>query len=292
MILTKKNIFIYLLFLAGSNLFAQSDNYIKYYRNIEDAYQKGVFTSNNDSTIFYLNAAFSNVTQPFSEDYFVIAQAYLGLGNNEKHFEFLIKSIETGIDSSVINKYNSYSTLNEAQKNNCIIAYNNFKFIIDSTLFLSLDSVCKGDQRVRRNLAIFGPEEGEKHVKFQDSLNREWLITIIKSKGWPGRKIVGSDRSLILLLHLDLDWTLQNFELLKLQIEKGNLDPSLLAGKLDHHYYTANRKIIYNSFMPSDFFSESEDEEIRKEKRSEIGALSRKVFETRNYKYRKWKPTY
>lgn len=285
-----KKILLNIILLIGCfTSSAQSDNYIKYYRNIEEAYQKGVFASNNDSTIFYLNTAFSNVSQPFPEDYFVLAQAYLGKGNNEKYFEFLLKSIDYGIDSSVINKYNSYSTLNEKEKNNCVEAYSNLKFTIDTMLSLSLDSVCKEDQRVRRDPTIFGTVEGEKYIKFQDSLNREWLISIINSKGWPGRKIVGSYRSLVLLLHLDLDWTLKNLEVLKFQIEKGNLDPSLLAGKLDQHYYAANKKIIYNSFMPGNYTAECLDEDIAAKKRWEIGALSRKVFETRNYKFRKWK---
>lgn len=147
---TKKILLNNILLLGCITTFAQSDNYIKYYRNIEEAYQKGVFASNNDSTIFYLNTAFSNVKQPFPEDYFVISQAYLDKENNKKYFEFLLKSIEAGIDSSVINQHNSYSILTDEQREKCIVAYNNFKFAIDTALFLRLDSVCKEDQRVRR----------------------------------------------------------------------------------------------------------------------------------------------
>jgi hypothetical protein len=288
----KKILLNNILLFVCSTSFAQPDNYIKYYRNIEDAYQKGVFASNNDSTIFYLNAAFSNVTQPFPEDYFVISQAYLGKKDNKKYFEYLLKSIDFGIDSSVINKHNSYSFLKDKQIDKCIVAYNKFKFTIDTALFLMLDSVCKEDQRVRRELAIFGSEEGEKHVKFQDSLNSEWIYSIIKTKGWPGRKIIGNDRkSFILLVHLKQSWMDKNFFLLRNEIINGNLNPSILAGVFDKNTYKyGDETINYNSFLPENFIVDDENEKLRAKNRWEIGALSRKVFEARNYKIREWKP--
>ncbi|MCB9360534.1 MAG: hypothetical protein H6587_08110 [Flavobacteriales bacterium] len=277
--------------LFNTVLIAQTDNYIKYYRNIEQAYQQGIFNTNNDSTIFYMNKAFKEVVNPFPEDLLVTAQAYLGKGNNEKYYELLLMSIKMGLDSSMINKYEVYHFLNAEQKRECNLAYNNYQFSIDTNLYLLLDSVCKEDQRVRRQLDEYETrEEGNKYVEIQDSLNREWIFSIIKTKGWPGRKIVGNDsRSFILLVHLKQYWMDEHFDLLKTEIVKGNLNPSLLAGVFDKNsYFFENKQINYNSFLPGNFIAQEKDEEVRLKNRWEIGALSRKVYEIRNtYKYRK-----
>lgn len=272
---------------------AQSDNYISYYRNVEEAYQKGIFTSNNDSTIFYMSAAFSNVEKPFAEDFFVMAKAYLGLKNNEKYFEFLLKSIESGIDSSELNKINAYLSLNVEQKNRCITAYNNFKISIDTALYQKLDSLCLKDQKVRNELDAYTTEsEAHKHIVFQDSLNRESILSMIETKGFPGRKLIGTDgKSFILLVHIPPSWIKDNFELLKTQIIKGNLNPSSLAAVIDRHsYHSDNHEIIYNSFLPQNIIAKPNGEKLRKENRWVIGALSNKVFFDRYYKIREWKP--
>ena len=280
-----------IVLLISSISSAQSDNYIHYYRNIEDAFQKGVFKSNNDSTIFYMKKAFSFVSEPFSEDLFILSQTYSDLGNNKMHFKFLLKSIEAGIDSSVINKFSAYSALTENQKNKCIEAYNEYKFSVDTTLYLLLDSFCKEDQRVRNELNNYSTlEEGNSYVEIQDSLNRLWLLSIIKTKGWPGRKLIGTDgKSFILISHLKQYWVTEHFELLKNEITKGNLNPSMLAGSIDRILFQYDKKpIAYNSFLPSNISFE-DNNECRKN-RWIIGALSNKVFFARNYKIRTWKP--
>ncbi|PCJ31456.1 MAG: hypothetical protein COA99_17215 [Moraxellaceae bacterium] len=280
-----------LLFICNDNS-AQSDNYIDYYRNIEQAYQKGVFISDSDTTIFFMEKAFSCVSESFPEDLFVVAQAFLDKKDKIKYFEFLLKSIRTGIDSSEISKINAYSFLSTAQKNKCIDAYENYQFNIDTTLALELELVRGKDQKVRSELNNFdSKEKSAKHVRFQDSLNREWLISIIKTKGWPGRKVVGNYRANILLTHLDMNWLEDNFNLLIEEIKKGNLSASMLAYKFDlNSYMYLKQKIIYNSLMPSNFIPNAEGEDLRAIKRWEIGALSRKVCETRNYKFRKYRP--
>jgi len=282
---------VVLLFFRGTTS-AQSDNYIYYYRYVEDAYQKGIFKLNDDSTIFFMEKAFSCVNEPLPEDLFVTAQAFLSTKDKKKYFEYLLRSIEAGIDSSELREINAYSVLNIKQKNKCTNAYKNYQFNIDSTLSLKLELVRKKDQKVRLELKNFdSKEEGAKYVEFQDSLNREWLISIMETKGWPGRKLTGNYRSNILLIHLNMDWIKRNFKLLKEQIKKGNLDASMLAYKYDFDSYLyLNQEIIYNSLMPSNIIASEEGESQRVIKRWEIGALSRRVCETRNYKFRKWKP--
>ena len=284
--LHKKFILSILLFICN-NTYAQSDNYIDYYRNIEQAYQKGIFKSYNDTTVFFLEKAFSCVSEPFPEDLFVLSQAYLNLGNNKMHFKFLLKSIETGIDSSVINKYNVYSALTKNQKIKCKKAYNEYKISIDSVLYLLLDSVCTEDQRVRREVNNYNTlEEGNKYVGIQDSLNRLWLLSILQTKGWPGRKLIGSDgKSFTLISHLKPYWITEHFELLKNEITKGNLNPSFLAGSIDRILFQYDKKpIAYNSFLPSNI--SFEDISKCRKNRWLIGALSNKVFFARNYKIR------
>tara|TARA_B100000809_G_scaffold195617_1_gene195021 strand:+ start:3251 stop:4147 length:897 start_codon:yes stop_codon:yes gene_type:complete len=279
-----------LLFTYGS-FSAKTDDYISYYRNVEEAYQKGVFESNNDSTIYYMNAAFSYVAEPFSEDLFVLSQAYLSLENNTMYFKFLLKSIEVGIDSSVINKFNAYSALTESQEVKCIKAYNEYNLSVDTVLYLLLDSICREDQRVRREVNNYNTfEKGNKYVEIQDSLNRIWLLSIMKTKGWPGRKLIGTDaKSFTLITHLKPYWVTKHFELLKSEIAKGNLNPSALAGSIDRILYQYDKKpIAYNSFLPGNISFE-DNTECRKN-RWTIGALSNKVFIARYYKIRTWKP--
>jgi len=286
------NIFILSILLFTCNhTSGQSNNYIKYYRNIEQAYQKGIFKSNKDTTIYFMNKAFSCVSEPFPEDLFVLSQTYLDAGNNKMHFKFLLKSIEAGIDRSVINKFNADSALTKNQKEKCLIAYNEYKIPIDTVLYFSLDSVCKEDQRVRREVNNYNTfEEGNRYVEIQDSLNRLWLLSIIKTKGWPGRKLIGTDwKSFTLISHLKPHWIKKHFELLKREIAKGNLNPSMLAGSIDRILFQYDKKpIAYNSFLPGNISFE-DNNECRKNRRI-IGALSNKVFFNRNYKIRAWKP--
>ena len=288
-LLLQKTFILGALLVICNFTFAQSDNYIDYYRNIELAYQKGVFKSNDDTTIFFMQKAFSYVSEPLSEDLFVTALAFLAKNNKKQYFEFLLKSIESGLDSSEISKINAYSFLSNEEKDECNNAYQNFQFNIDTLLAQELELVRKEDVRVRNERLNFeSKEEGHKFVKFQDSLNREWLINIIKTKGWPGRKLVGNYRASILLVHLDMDWIEGNYNILKEQIIIGNLFPPLLAYKFDYHsYLILKQDILYNSMMPINFIASDEGENQRAIKRWEIGALSREVLAARKYKRRR-----
>lgn len=127
-------------------------------------------------------------------------------------------------------------------------------------------------------------------MEIQDSLNREWIFSIITSKGWPGRKIVGNDsKSFTLLVHLKQYWMDEKFGLLKNEIIKGNLNPSMLAGVFDKNTYFFKDKIInYNSYMPKNI--SVNDNKVMERNRWDIGALSSKVLEARNYKFREWNP--
>lgn len=272
---------------------SQSNNYIAYYNNIERAYQVGVFNKNNDSTIFYIEKA-KEAADPLPEDLFILSNAYSNKGMQDDAFNALLRSIRTGLDSTMLDQVFSADILTTNQKEDCIIEYKNFSKHIDTSLYWQLDSIIRLDQLARNELfkhsrgeAIFDSLEVEMFK--QDSLNRCWLMKTVKERGWPGRKLIGNDRkSFTLLLHIKQSWIDNNFKLLKQQIIDGYLNPSYLAASIDRYNFRKNG-IIYGSYLPGNTPFNANEE--MKEKRTEIGALSTKVFfEREKIVIREWKP--
>ncbi len=275
----KPTITIFLITFS-SLIFAQNSNYIEYYRNVEKAISKGVFSENNDSTIYYLNIAF-NKAEPYPEDLLIISKALYNNGNKDKAYKFLIKSLEKGIDTASIRKIEILPFLNKTEISQLEAKYINYKIECDTILFHQLDSVIKLDQSVRQfdwsDTTSITFKSSLKKMNIQDSLNRVWILNTIKEKGWMGRKLIGNDRiSFILLLHIHKEWFEKHSDILKKEIIKGNLNPSYLAGTLDRaNFGTGNFK--YASFLPGNMPIKEDTEEM-KNNRFKIGALSTRVF--------------
>lgn len=290
-----KLLFIIIVFTGITNtVFSQSNNYILYYNNIERAYNSGIFRSNNDSTIYYIKEAIKEA-EPYPEDLYTLSKALNKKGLEEEAFKFLVMSIKEGIDSTMLIGIDEKFNLNESQIQKCKLEYSNYSFNVDTILYYELDSVTRLDQVARKKLHKNKNEElisdiiTEMHK--QDSLNREWLLYRINTKGWPGRKIIGNDRkSFTLLLHIQKSWIDKNINILMEQIEKGNLNPSFLASSLDKYYFFISKEsIIYNSFMPGNM--RFDDTKEMKKKRKEIGALSSIVINERGkIRKKEWKP--
>jgi hypothetical protein len=278
-------IFILTVFALVMNLtlFSQTNNYIEYYRNIEKGINTGVFEKNNDSTIYYFNKAFE-YAEPFAEDLLILSKAFYKNGKKDEGFKFLIESVKNGIDTSSISKIEIWTALNQKESNEVIKTFNSYVFNIDTTLYLELDSVINLEQSARefvmkhRSDSLF--ELAEKEMHFQDSSNREWILSTIERKGWMGRKLIGNDRkSFTLLLHIKKPWIDENFAVLKSEIEQGNLNPSYLAASIDR-YLARKSGLKYGSFLPGTFRGNTDTEQMQ-ENRYKIGALSTKVFNYR-----------
>jgi len=276
----KKLYILTLLLIWTFTLSAQTNNYIEYYRNIEKGILKGVFEENNDTTIYYFNYAFEKA-EAYPEDLLIISKVYYDNKNNNKAFEYLIKSLENGIDTAAITNIGISSLLNHQQKELLIEKYNNYKIEYDTVLLNQLDSIIELDQYVREfdwnDTASVTYQSSLNKMSLQDSLNRIWILNTIKEKGWMGRKLIGNDgTSFLLLLHIHTSWINTNFEILEKEILKGNLNPSYLAATLDRPFFI-NGNLKYRSFLPGNFNTPKDTEEM-KTNRYKIGALSSNVF--------------
>ncbi len=259
---------------------AQSNDYISYYNHIEKAYHVGVFKNNNDSVIFYVKKAVA-FAKPFPEDLFILSKALNDKGFKQSSFEVFLQAVRSGLDSVMLHDVYEDYELNSNQIKQCKQEYDNFHYDIDSLLYYSLDSVINKDQRLRKELHAYKkgtPEFDSLELKMfeQDSLNRCWLLKTMNEKGFPGRKNIGNDsKSFVLLLHIKKPWFDENRELLKRQIKEGYLNPCYLAASIDRYSFL-KEGIIYGSFLPKNI--PFEDSKAMKQKRAEIGALSRNVF--------------
>ncbi len=193
------------------------------------------------------------------------------------------------MDSVELNKAKSYSYLNKKQENKCVKAYQNYQWDVDTALAKELDSIRAEDRRVRREKDNFSTtKEWQDYVELQDSMTRSWFDELLISKGWPGKKMIGNTRANVLLVHMSMEWINTNHNQLVEEIKKGNLNPAMLAYKYDYDRWANKRALMYNSFVPKGFHAKSDDSK-RAVNRWEIGALSRKVLEARNYRVRYWK---
>ena len=258
---------------------AQQVNYIYYYQNIETAYQTGVFMDQPDSVIYYLEQAFK-AAPPYPEDLLVLSDAFCNINEITPSWNNLFEATKRGLDSISIIKSQLYAHLKKEKHEELFAESAKYVCSFDKKLSTQLDSVITLDQSNRK--AFFSNSDDTKSAELetvmfrQDSLNREWLLSVINESGWPGRKLIGNDRrSFVLLLHIKKPWIDQYFDLLKSEITKGNLNPCYLAATIDRYMFRKGG-IQYGSYLPGRMaFAESSE---MKAKRHEIGALSNKVF--------------
>lgn len=273
MVIVRKVLIMYtLLSIFNQYTFSQTTNYITYYNNIEQAYQKGIFENNFEIALKYFQEAF-NYGDPFIPDLYYCAIGLINTNAKRKSINFLTEAIQKGLDTTFIFSKNEFKNkLNRTDKILLIETYNEYKKpMYNQILKKIIDSMVYLDRQCRN---VSNEELKEGGYIVQDSLNCIELEKVIKKFGWPGQKQIGSKISFVLLLHADINFVNKNKELLVEEMKKGNLEPYFYAAKIDDYYYHIDSALKYGSYFPFPITESCE----KVKNRYEIGALSYKVL--------------
>lgn len=243
----KKNILILVCFVCFFTSSIYSQNYLEYYRKINDAEINNLNGNYAKSDSLY-NVAFTLVKKPLKEDFFLAALNAEKLRDNNKVYKYLSNSLLKGLRFKRIKKerFKSFknSLLWKKIKKNKAHFHQQYISSLDIPLQEEIIEMIKSDQKARR--PIFG---SWKQMKKTDTYNFKRLLEIIKDNNgaWPGFSKIGeltpkgkydvTGNITLLLLH---------FSRKQIEILKPYMLKAVLSGEMYPYQYA--RAVDYVSF--------------------------------------------
>lgn len=254
------------IFLSKNFLFSQ-ENYKNYYAQVSQAYEE-IALKNHQNAIQIFESTFTNF-YPFTDDLKALAKCYLVTGNKEKAYESMKRMILSG--------YKLESTLPLVNSNT---AQGNFKTttgvgdsILEKQLLIEYSSlrneyVKKIDWQLNNYLSILSYFEVHTSLmrKQCDSdktysaienygfgTEKDMLMNLLKSDLKLKREVTDSWESndfLVMLIHCSQSLTNQQetdlfFDLLKKQVNEGNLSNLQYASIIDNNRYRSKKGSLY-----------------------------------------------
>lgn len=245
-----------------SKVFAQS--YIQYHNTCNEAtqlIQLGEFQKAKDM----LRPAIEGVDTPQGIDLFSLAKCYSQLNEPDSAEYFLDLGLRTQpfIDDFVALHDQWFVPILGEERWKEITSTDYFRLIERSpekeALQMQLRELHKLDQHYQKiltdSIRVYYPNDTSLQKLYKDSMQMDdkiiehFLDSMLANKGWPGKRLSGSNGyASLLLLHVSDSWYVKNKELLIKQIDKGNLMPWDFTDIADRKNFEQDLPIEYNGY--------------------------------------------
>ncbi len=244
-----------LVFFSTSHSYSQKGdvNYIEYYKYANEA-EYFFYENQFDTAVYYYEKAFKIVSVHYGIHRYRCAKALWKTGQRKK----ATKMLKQGGPIILFERDSLwFNGMSEKERQEVVKAMTkNNKISRDDFAYYDFfaDSIMVHDQ-ASRNLIDSLKTAGDtaaleitwKLMEMQDSLNGIRLIDFIRKNGFPGGIAGGwNQRMLTLFMHMNHDWYFKNFDLLKDEIKKGNLEPWIFAMGFDRAMAIAGYPIWFN----------------------------------------------
>ncbi|AZJ34395.1 hypothetical protein [Tenacibaculum singaporense] len=253
----KKYILILVCFACFFTVRVYSQNYLEYYKKINDAEINNLNGNYAKSDSLY-HIAFTLVKKPFKEDYFLAAKNSEKLGDCQTTYNHLQLSLKNGLSFKRIKtkdfrnfKESTFWRKLKAEKKQLEETYLSN---INVSLRDEIREMIKQDQKARR--PIFG---SWKQTKKTDYYNYNRLLKIIEENNnkWPGFSIIGentpkgkydvTDNISLMLLHFKRKQIKTLKPYILDAVLKGEMYPYHFARIIDYKYFGDAIKITKES---------------------------------------------
>jgi len=187
----KYNLFLFVIFFLSHTKYGYSQNYLRYYEEINKAEINNLeFNYAKSDSIYRL--AFSLVNKPFKEDYYLAAINADRMNNSIQVYEYLIEAVKKGLLLKRIKKqkfkYFKSSKYFKKIKKSYDSIHKIYIESVDENLSSEISKMIYLDQKYRKS--IIG---NSKKMMTTDSINFTKLLDIIKNNNnkWPGFSTIG-----------------------------------------------------------------------------------------------------
>lgn len=233
-----------------------SDNYIDYYNFANEA-EYYFHNEQYDSAVIYYERGFQFVNIPYPSHYYRYSKALWKLGERSK----VIRAFKKGYcgNSFIHTNGEWFAGMSEKTKMKIKGAIDKRISRIEDVAFTPfIDSLMERDQALRKlidSVKVIAHSENKEAdlasayilMELQDSTNGVRLIEFVRTHGFPGGINAGwNQRLATLLVHMNRDWYLENFALLKEEIRKGNLEPWMFAMGFDRAIAISGNVVWFN----------------------------------------------
>lgn len=257
-------IFPFFVFLFSLNTTC-AQGYIAYHNDCNSAAEL-IEQGNFEVAKHTLLRAIQRVDEPLAIDYFNLAKCYSQLDESDSTLHFLELSLELDMRTKDICAvhYLWFEPILGTDKWNQVLEtdYRKKEQLTAKQLQLlaKMENLVELDQYYNKiqtdSISVYYPEDTLLYNAYSDSVDmnvrliQSELDKIIKTAGWPGKKVTGRQTSDgLLLLHVSDEWFYKRSDQLIAEIDKGNLMPWEYADIADRKRHEHQLPVLYNGYF-------------------------------------------